>query len=546
MKKALALMLCLIMAISLLAACGGQEDDTPQTDETGRPIVTIGIPENPSIIYKDNTYTALLEKISGCKIEYVFFANAAADYTQQLSTRTAADEELPDILWGFRALDEETRNKYGQDEYFIDLLPLLMDKEKSATFWERFERADEAVQRKVLADMVDPETGEAYGFPAVLFPNHDFCSYMVSINQEWLTKLNKKNPTNIEELEDVLRAFRDQDPNGNGLKDEIPLIGQNNGTGARSMDFFINLFTYYNTQDGYFQVDDNGKVVCTAKTEAYRDALKWVYRMVKEGLIHENTFTNTQGDIQYYFVSNIDRIGVVVTHPQIGMVTTNDMIQKFVALDCIKYAPILQGQHTYNTHITSSCKDVDAAWKVIMAMNTEEAILHNGYGVYGENWTDADPGSKSADGYDARIKILDADDVPTKNRWGHNAVGVLFSAPEQKVVDPNANPNQVYQMEGILLDIVATYKEAAEKNNPDAKNICPKLIFNAQDRLDAPGYAAIPNEITKWQGYFMSGTLDPNDEAAWQRFMTALDKAGIKDYMEVAQIVYERTMASYS
>jgi len=547
MKKALALVLCLIAVISL-AACGKPAaDQTNGTDPEGRPIVTIGIPQNPSITYEGNTYTALLEKLSGCKIELVFFQSAAADYTQQLSLRVAGGEELPDILWGFRGLTMEERNKYGQKGTFIDLKPMLMDREMSKEFWDRMDLADDAVEKKVLVDMIDPETDEAYGFPAVLFPMHDICSYMVSINQEWLERLGLQNPENIEQLEHVLREFKNKDANGNGNpNDEIPLMGQASGTGARSMDYFINLFTYYNTQDGYFQLDENGKVVCTAQTEAYRDALKWVHRMVKEGLIHENTFTNLQGDIQYYFMSNLDRLGVVITHPQIGFTITNDLLYKFTAIKCINYAPILQGQHTYNTHITSSCDNVEAAWKVLMAMCTEEAILHNGFGVYGENWTDADPGSKSMDGFDARVKILKPDGLPTVNRWGHNAVGVLLSAPEQKVDDPNADPRYIYQMEELLMGIVNTYKEAAANNNPPADKLCPYLVFNAQDRLDAPGYNQVPNEIVKWQGYFMSGQLDPNNPEHWQRFMNALDKVGIENYVKVAQIVYERTIASYN
>ena len=39
---------------------------------------------------------------------------------------------------------------------------------------------------------------------------------------DWLKALNLEVPTTFEELEEVLYAFRDGDPNGNGLKDEVP------------------------------------------------------------------------------------------------------------------------------------------------------------------------------------------------------------------------------------------------------------------------------------------------------------------------------------
>ena len=42
------------------------------------------------------------------------------------------------------------------------------------------------------------------------------------INKAWLDKLGLDMPTNTEELKEVLIAFRDEDPNGNGIADEIP------------------------------------------------------------------------------------------------------------------------------------------------------------------------------------------------------------------------------------------------------------------------------------------------------------------------------------
>ena len=42
------------------------------------------------------------------------------------------------------------------------------------------------------------------------------------INKVWLDKLGLAIPTTIQELKDVLIAFKTQDPNGNGIADEIP------------------------------------------------------------------------------------------------------------------------------------------------------------------------------------------------------------------------------------------------------------------------------------------------------------------------------------
>lgn len=43
------------------------------------------------------------------------------------------------------------------------------------------------------------------------------------VNTDWLKAVDMEIPTSLEELKEVLIAFRDEDPNGNGKKDEIPL-----------------------------------------------------------------------------------------------------------------------------------------------------------------------------------------------------------------------------------------------------------------------------------------------------------------------------------
>ena len=46
--------------------------------------------------------------------------------------------------------------------------------------------------------------------------------FFLSINTTWLERLGLEMPETLEEFANVLRAFRDQDPNGNGIQDEIP------------------------------------------------------------------------------------------------------------------------------------------------------------------------------------------------------------------------------------------------------------------------------------------------------------------------------------
>ena len=45
-----------------------------------------------------------------------------------------------------------------------------------------------------------------------------------AINTKWLEAVGMEMPTTVDELHDVLVAFKDKDPNGNGQADEIPHV----------------------------------------------------------------------------------------------------------------------------------------------------------------------------------------------------------------------------------------------------------------------------------------------------------------------------------
>src|SRR5699024_2974618 len=62
------------------------------------------------------------------------------------------------------------------------------------------------------------------------------------INQNWLDRLSLDMPETTEELKEVLIAFRDQDPNGDGLQNEIPFTFQDAWGWARSIENLFGAF----------------------------------------------------------------------------------------------------------------------------------------------------------------------------------------------------------------------------------------------------------------------------------------------------------------
>jgi len=92
------------------------------------------------------------------------------------------------------------------------------------------------------------------------------------IRQDWLDKLGLETPENVDELYEVLTAFRNGDPNGNGIKDEVPFF-------ARQWPELLRLVTFWDGRssgsDTYhdFHIED-GKVQHGYAGEGYREGPK--------------------------------------------------------------------------------------------------------------------------------------------------------------------------------------------------------------------------------------------------------------------------------
>ncbi len=109
------------------------------------------------------------------------------------------------------------------------------------------------------------------------------------INTEWLDKLGLKMPTTTEEFKEVLIAFRDQDPNGNGQKDEIPFTFENAWGWGNALE---NMFGYFGViENGYHVFTKDGKVTFSPAQQGYYDALAWFHELYAEGLIDKEAFT---------------------------------------------------------------------------------------------------------------------------------------------------------------------------------------------------------------------------------------------------------------
>lgn len=302
MKKVMGLAMASTMVLSA-SACGGAkaeqtknsgtdsktESKTEATNDTsnqawnatGLPIsnepITLTVLTtrwgNMGDSFKENEFLKQLEKDSNVKIEWQ--VQSLNDWGEQKGIMLAGGE-LPDIILGFQTFNDA--DIMNNNELFIpleDLVDQYMPNYKKAM--------EEMPDLKNICTFPD---GHMYSLGKNLPLRPVSCNQPI-INKAWLDRLGLDVPTNIEELYNVLKAFKEQDANGNGdPNDEIPITGSK----GLSMDL-LNPFGITDINGYKIMVNEDSTLTYYPTSEAYKEGIKWLNKLYKEGIIDQEAFT---------------------------------------------------------------------------------------------------------------------------------------------------------------------------------------------------------------------------------------------------------------
>lgn len=218
-----------VMLCGVLAGCGGtQSGSTPASgaqsasaagdsnvNAEGFPIVNEPITLRGMVALnanvKDwNEHPALkrMEELTGIHIEWECVPDAG--FTEKRNLAFASDD-LPDIILRAKISPQEEM-KYAANGQLVALDEYLDYAPNLSALIEQ----DDAIRKGIT--MPD---GHIYSCPQLNKTEGNLIHHYW-INKTWLDNLGLEAPTTVDELYDVLVAFRDNDPNGNGQKDEIP------------------------------------------------------------------------------------------------------------------------------------------------------------------------------------------------------------------------------------------------------------------------------------------------------------------------------------
>lgn len=210
------------------------------------------------------------------------------------------------------------------------------------------------------------------------------------IRQDWLNKLNLEAPTTVDELYDVLYAFRNEDPNGNGLKDEIPLFDR---AGWKQPDEYLYL---WDSSLEFYPRD--GKMTYEPMEENFKTGVLNMKKWYEEGLIDPEIFTRGASARDTLLSGDLGGL----THDWVSTGNYNSsLIETIPDFEMVAIAPPADQNGVVKERvsrfpgagwgISSQCKDPVTAIKFMDYFFTEEGSDLMNWGIEGETYTvDAD------------------------------------------------------------------------------------------------------------------------------------------------------------
>ena len=297
--RILALLLVMAMMLSM-AACGQKDPNNAENVDNQVDSQSGNNEQNNEPVVEDTTITFPLEEKETFSMFAVINGNVELPDNlawQEVEKQTNVSWEVQSVLGSeinekkslvlnggnypdvfYKSwLSTDELNQYGADGTFIALNDLIDQYAPNLKA--------ELEKRPGALEMITSPDGNIYSLPYLGRSGNGWINSF--INQPWLDKLGLEMPTTLDEFYEVLKAFKTQDPNGNGEADEIPF--------ACTQDFlyyFIpNFDVVIDTQCGGANMAlIDGEYTHLYSSERYKEFLAFMTKLYDEDLLDQNTF----------------------------------------------------------------------------------------------------------------------------------------------------------------------------------------------------------------------------------------------------------------
>lgn len=540
MKKRFIRSLTLAMAVVTVAGCvgcgkgsNGNSNASVENNcyETGLPIAKDTVKLTVMIKDDSNGTATDLDKAPITKwmkdemnVEIEWLVVPGGREVNQQATLAFSSGNMPDILMGMAPLGYEFYWDYILEGKVQDLAPYV--KKYGKNIVQMFKDYPQAEY------MCTGYDGKLYMLPMVRSYENDpgRLAEELYINQTWLDNLGLSMPTTTAEFKNVLRAFRDNDPNGNGVKDEIPLDLQEDLPTGLYGAFGVPVY-----KDLWY-LDDNGQVHWAPVEDGYRRALTYYRDLYQEGLVGKDFYNQSITDIMKKIDGPISTVGCFVTDGVTSKLSA-ERAEEYVVVPPLSDE---LGNCTWTNQeveaiwpewfvVTSNCKYPEIAVRLADYFYSTEGSYTALYGPQGKD-----------------------------NLWYYNEDGkVVFTDPankETKKYELTPSYPMPHYRSAVFQDTEyveedeskLTLAEKVERRNKADilekyfpvmnKNSLPKSKFSLENMKK---YNAISPDLDDytWRKDFLMGKASLENE--WDSYIANLKKLGSDDVIKIKQESYD-------
>lgn len=245
----------------------------------GKPVLRVATNDN---YFTGNSYTDQLpvwqeiEKRTGVQIDWEVLPRE--QFGDSIRLRLSKGTDLPDIFY-IPDSDPVTLAGKGTIVPLDDLIAA------HAPNIAAFLRENPEIDKKLrLAD------GKLYALASVVTGVAYTDPYGLMIRKDWLDRFGLQEPSTLDEWYAVLKAFKENDPNGNGLQDEIPLLPDLGLKGLKLFGSAVGGHLFYS--DGFYP-DADGTVKYEWLEPETKELVEWWGKLYAEGLLAPDFLTKS-------------------------------------------------------------------------------------------------------------------------------------------------------------------------------------------------------------------------------------------------------------
>jgi putative aldouronate transport system substrate-binding protein len=509
-----------------------------QSGNSGKPVtLSIFYPGTKNDL-QSSSFTKLMDKKLNVNIQFQVASLDASAEKQQLLLSSG---NYPDVIMPISWQDPMSPTdilKYGQEGVFIPLNKLI---DQYAPHIKKILQTSKYYKQAITA----PD-GNIYDLGQLNECYHCQFPDKMWINQTWLKKLGLKMPKTTAQFEQVLEAFKNDDPNGDGKKDEIPLSGSNESGGyGTHIDVFL-MNSFIADDDDYYFTVTNGKLGLAANQPQWKQGLEYLHSLYEKGLIDPAAITQDSTAYQKEGESSPEILGAgAAEHPAIF--TSGNRYKDYTDVPPLigpsgkahaNYVPWGAPASFMITNKASKQQAI-AAIKLMDYFFSPQGVMRAQYGIKGVDWENAGPSDKGLGGQKALYKTITrpANAKPTNNIWANILMynTLAFRNSWASNTNPNAADGSGYERK--LYD--ATANDYMGHQWPQ---VVPQDLWIDPSEADQASLLKtnITNYIQQNMYQFITGTKNINKD--WNAYVAGFNGLGLSQYLQIYQKAYDQTV----